>query len=64
MSNGDDASRESGSRLEALEPLRQGVRERFGTFEAEVAQGPAIRHDHDSNDLSDDLRRELTSLLM
>ena len=34
-----------GDRFEALEPLRQGVRERFGTFGAEAARGLTIRHD-------------------
>jgi putative transposase len=50
-----------GDRFEALEPLRQGVREHFGGFEAEVARGPAVRHDHGSNHLSDDFQREPTS---
>ena len=48
-----------GNRFEALEPLRQGVREHFGGFEARVAEGLAIRHDHGSNYLSDDFQREL-----
>lgn len=54
----------SGKRFEALEPLRQGVRERFGTFEAGTARGLAIRHDHGSNYLSDDFQRELQFLGM
>jgi transposase InsO family protein len=53
-----------GNRFEALEPLRQGVREHFGGFEAEVAEGLAIRHDHGSNYLSDDFQRELRFLGM
>ena len=53
-----------GNRFEALEPLRQGVREHFGGFEAKVAEGLAIRHDHGSNYLSDDFQRELTFLGM
>ncbi len=53
-----------GNRFEALEPLRQGVREHFGRFEAEVAEGLAIRHDHGSNYLSDDFQRELRFLGM
>jgi putative transposase len=53
-----------GNRFEALEPLRQGVREHFGGFEAEVARGLAIRHDHGSNYLSDDFQRELRFLGM
>jgi transposase InsO family protein len=54
----------SGDRFEALEPLRQGVREHFGRFEAKVAEGLTIRHDHGSNYLSDDFQRELTFLGM
>ncbi|MHC4377719.1 MAG: transposase [Planctomycetota bacterium] len=42
---GIHASR-SGSRFEALEPVNQGVRERFGRVEAGVAAGLALRHDH------------------
>jgi len=53
-----------GNRFEALEPLRQGVREHFGTFEAKAAQGLTIRHDHGSNYLSDDFQRELRFLGM
>jgi putative transposase len=53
-----------GNRFEALEPLRQGVREHFGRFEAKVAEGLAIRHDHGSNYLSDDFQRELRFLGM
>jgi putative transposase len=53
-----------GNRFEALEPLRQGVREHFGRFEAEVASGLTIRHDHGSAYLSDDFRRELEFLGM
>ena len=54
----------SGNRFEALEPLRQGVREHFGRFEAKAAAGLAIRHDHGSNYLSDDFQRELRFLGM
>jgi transposase InsO family protein len=53
-----------GNRFEALEPLRQGVREHFGRFEAKAASGLTIRHDHGSNYLSDDFRRELEFLGM
>ena len=53
-----------GDRSEALEPLRQGVREHFGGFGAGVAEGLAIRHDHGSNYLSDDFQRELEFLGM
>jgi putative transposase len=53
-----------GDRFEALEPLRQGVREPFGGFDRGVARGLAIRHDHGSAYMSDDFRRELTFLGM
>lgn len=53
-----------GNRFEALEPLRRGVREHFGRFEAKVAEGLAIRHGHGSNYLSDDFQRELRFLGM
>lgn len=53
-----------GDRFEALEPLRQGVREHFGRFEAGAARGLTIRHDHGSNYLSDDFQRELKLLGM
>jgi putative transposase len=53
-----------GNRFEALEPLRQGVREHFGGFDRGVARGLAIRHDHGSAYMSDDFRRELTFLGM
>ena len=54
----------SGNRFEALEPLRQGVREHFGGFEREVAMGLAIRHDHGSAYMSDDFQQELIFLGM
>ena len=44
----------SGSRFEALEPIRQGVRERFGAIGKGVAHGLRLRHDHGSNYLADD----------
>jgi transposase InsO family protein len=53
-----------GDRFEALEPLRQGVREHFGGFEEGIADGLSIRHDHGSAYMSDDFRRELKFLGM
>ena len=35
-----------GTRFEALEPVRQGVRDHFGTMAAGVASGLTMRHDH------------------
>jgi putative transposase len=52
----------SGNRFEALEPIRQGVREHFGGFEKGIAAGLAIRHDHGSAYMSDDFQGELTFL--
>ena len=48
----------SGNRFEALEPLRQGVREHFGTYDAQAAAGLLMRHDHGSNFMSDDYQKE------
>jgi transposase InsO family protein len=52
----------SGNRFEALEPIRQGVREHFGGFDRGIAAGLAIRHDHGSAYMSDDFQRELAFL--
>jgi transposase InsO family protein len=52
----------SGSRFEALEPIRQGVRERFGGFAEGIADGLALRHDHGSNYLADDFQQEVAFL--
>ena len=53
-----------GDRFEALEPLRQGVRDHFGGLAPAIAQGLAIRHDHGSVYLSGDFQAELTFLGM
>ena len=37
-----------GTRFEALEPIRQGVRTSFGAFGQDIAQGLIRRHDHGS----------------
>ena len=47
-----------GTRFEALEPIRQGVRERFGEIGDGVARGLRLRHDHGSNYLADDFQQE------
>ena len=49
----------SGSRFEALETIRQGVRERFGGVGEGVARGLSLRHDHGSNYLADDFQQEI-----
>jgi transposase InsO family protein len=51
-----------GTRYEALEPVRQGVRARFGTVGALVAAGLAVRHDHGSQYVSDAFQDELAFL--
>ena len=48
-----------GNRFEALEPIRQGVRERFGAIGKGVAHGLRLRHDHGSNYLADDFQQEV-----
>ena len=42
-----------GTRFEAREPIRQGIRERFGGIGDGVARGLRLRHDHGSNYLAD-----------
>ena len=51
-----------GTRFEALEPLRQGLREHFGDYGAGVATGLALRHDHGSQYMSDHFQGELRFL--
>jgi putative transposase len=51
-----------GTRFEALEPIRQGVRRCFGAFGKDIARGLAIRHDHGSQYMSDAFQNELTFL--
>lgn len=52
------------TRFEALEPIRQAVREQFGAFSSGVAAGLKLRHDHGSVYLSDDFQSEITFLGM
>ena len=51
-----------GTRHEALEPVRQGVVERFGGVEKDAAKGLSIRHDHGSQYMSHDFQKEITWL--
>jgi transposase InsO family protein len=51
-----------GTRFEALEPVRQGVRDHFGGVAAGIALGLAMRHDHGSQYLSVDFQAELPFL--
>jgi transposase InsO family protein len=58
---GIHASRQ-GTRFEALEPLRQGVREHFGGFSKGIASGLSVRHDHGSQYMSRAFQDELRFL--
>ena len=49
-------------RFEALEPIRQGVREHFGAYDAGAAAGLAVRHDNGSQYTSKHFQDELTFL--
>jgi transposase InsO family protein len=49
-------------RFEALEPVRQAVREHFGGFAKGVAAGLQLRHDHGSQYVSHDFQTELRFL--
>ncbi|MBV8938096.1 MAG: DDE-type integrase/transposase/recombinase, partial [Alphaproteobacteria bacterium] len=51
-----------GTRFEALEPIRQGVRRCFGAFGKDIARGLAIRHDHGSQYMSDAFQKEIAFL--
>jgi transposase InsO family protein len=58
---GIHASR-SADRFEALEPVRQAVRERFGAFAKNVASGLVLRHDHGSQYVSHHFQAEIRFL--
>ena len=51
-----------GNRFEALEPIRQGIRQHFGGYTEKIADGLALRHDHGPAYMADDFQRELTFL--
>ncbi len=51
-----------GTRHEALEPIRQGVVERFGSVEKGAAADLSIRHDHGSQYMSHDFQKEIAWL--
>src|SRR6187397_3301624 len=50
------------TRFQALEPIRQGVRQHFGGFAKAIARGLAMRHDHGSQYMSDHFQKELAFL--
>jgi transposase InsO family protein len=58
---GIHASRRA-DRFQALEPVRQAVRERFGAFGKNVASGLALRHDHGSQYVSHHFQSEIRFL--
>lgn len=51
-----------GTRFEALEPIRQGVRDYCGGFAEAVAVGIKLRHDHGSQFMADDYQQEVRFL--
>jgi transposase InsO family protein len=51
-----------GTRFEALEPIRQGVRTSFGAFGQDIAHGLLLRHDHGRQYMSHVFQEELTFL--
>ena len=50
------------TRFEALEPIRQGVKEQFGAFSGGTAGGLRLRHDHGSVYMSDGFQKEIRFL--
>ena len=58
---GVHASRRA-DRFEALEPVKQAVRERCGAFAKDVARGLSVRHDHGSQYMARDFQKELRFL--
>jgi putative transposase len=50
------------TRFQALEPIRQGVRQRFGGFAQAIARGLAVRHDHGSQYMSHQFQNEIAFL--
>ena len=51
-----------GTRFEALDPSRQGVRTAFGACGKDIAQGLVLRHDHGSQYMSHVFQEELRFL--
>ena len=50
------------TRFQALEPIRQGVRQHFGGFAKAIARGLAVRHDHGSQYMSHHFKTEIAFL--
>jgi putative transposase len=51
-----------GTRFEAWEPIRQGVRTAFGAFGQDIAHGVLLRHDHGSQYMAHVFQEELRFL--
>ena len=51
-----------GGRPDGKEPVRQGVRRRFGAIGKDVAKGLALRHDHGSQYMADVFQTEIAFL--
>ena len=51
-----------GTRFQALEPIKQGVREYCGDFAPLAPQALTLRHDHGSQFMSHDFQEELAFL--
>ncbi|MCX7977800.1 MAG: IS3 family transposase [Bdellovibrionaceae bacterium] len=49
----------SANRFEAMEPVRQGVRERFRGYGKNIAQGLKLRHDHGTQYISNYFQNEI-----
>ena len=54
----------SQTRFEALEPIRQGIREYYGGFAEKITKGLKIRHDHGSQYMADEFQDEIEFLGM
>ncbi len=50
------------NRFEALEPVKQAVREHFGAFAKDIALGLQLRHDHESQYVSHHFQTEIRFL--
>jgi putative transposase len=48
-----------GTRFEAIQAVGMAVRRQFGHLDAGAARGLALRHDHGSNFMSDDFRKQI-----
>jgi putative transposase len=59
--SGQRASR-SGDRFQALEPVKQAVRQCHGGFAKDIAAGLRLRHDHGSQYVSHDFQAEIRFL--